>query len=296
MVSRPPLPPLIRAESDVAWMDDDVSTWGLKAVGLGAGTGRDVRVAILDTGFGPSIDFNGRAITARSFVPGADTSDENGHGTMCAGIACGSRTPGGQRYGIASEAHLFVGKVLTAAGVGRPEWVLAGLEWAIAEGCQVVSLSLGMEDNAPEVLFFDSLAESALHTGTVVIAAAGDRAPRPIQAPASSPYVIGVGAIDPGAMAWESSCPSGGADERVDVAAPGVAVLSTVPHPPGVPVPCYHYASGTSLAAPHVAGVAALLFERGLSAAEVRARIVGAAKPLPKGDARTVGTGLVQAP
>lgn len=289
-------PPSPVAAPPGRWRDDDAASWGLHAIGLGEGTGRGVRVAVLDTGFGPTIDFRGRTVTTRSFVPGCDVTDLNGHGTMCAGIACGGRTPRGRRYGIASEAHLYVGKVLTAGGVGRPEWVLAGLEWAIAEGCHVVSLSVGMDRHLPAVPLFEALARRALQRGTLVIAAAGDRLTRTVLAPATAPHVLAVGAVDADERPWDGAGPPAGGDGQVDVAAPGVSVFSSVPHPPGMPVPCYHTATGTSLAAPHAAGVAALLFERGLSAPQVWARLVEQARPLPHCRRQHVGGGLVTAP
>ena len=277
-------------------MDDELSTWGLKAIGLaGGGTGKGVRVAILDTGFGPSADFVNRVITRESFEPdNPDTTDRNGHGTMCAGIACGNKTAQGRRYGIASEADIFIGRVLNAVGAGRPEWVIAGMEWAVSHECHVISLSLGMEGAETRVSGFDELARRALRQGTIVIAAAGDSAPETVVQPAGSQSIIAVAAIDSDGKLYPGSCPSGKEPgEEVNLAAPGVAVWSIVPS--NSAVASFACESGTSLAVPHVAGVAALLSEQGFSGQDLWQRLIENTKPLPKCQPKDVGNGLVQA-
>jgi subtilisin family serine protease len=104
-----------------------------------------VKVAVLDTGLDLGHpDFAGRQITAQSFVQGEQVQDGHGHGTHCIGTACGPRTPGRlPRYGIAYQAQIFAGKVLSNAGSGGDGGILAGIDWAIRNGCAVVSMSLG---------------------------------------------------------------------------------------------------------------------------------------------------------
>jgi hypothetical protein len=124
-------------------------TWGLQATEVPASprTGRGIRVAVLDTGFDLGHpDFAGRAVTATSFVAGQSPQDVHGHGTHCVGTACGPRTPQGSRgYGVAPDAEVFVGKVLSDEGSGTDAEILAGIAWAVRNGCQVISMSLGAD-------------------------------------------------------------------------------------------------------------------------------------------------------
>ena len=105
-------------------------------------TGRDVKVAVLDTGFDLNHpDFAGRPIVSSSFITGEPVQDGNGHGTHCIGAAMGPKTPVGthRRYGVAGEASIFAGKVLSNAGSGADGGILAGIDWAIRNGCRAIS-------------------------------------------------------------------------------------------------------------------------------------------------------------
>ncbi len=101
---------------------------------------------MLDTGFDVGHpDFAGRRVVTQSFVPGEQAQDGHGHGTHCIGTDCGPRQPGQlPRYGIAYEAEIYAGKVLSNAGSGTDAGILAGIQWAIANGCQVISMSLAV--------------------------------------------------------------------------------------------------------------------------------------------------------
>ena len=101
-------------------------------------------------------DFAGRNIVAQSFVPELSAEDANGHGTFCAGVACGPKAPrDAPRYGIAHGAELFVARVLDDTATGVDGNVLAGIDWAVRHECAVVSMSLGspvfVGDSYPEV-------------------------------------------------------------------------------------------------------------------------------------------------
>ena len=144
------------------------ATWGLVRckVPPGSRTGSGITVAVLDTGLDLGHpDFAGRTIVSRSFV-GQPVQDLNGHGTHTTGTACGPRSPAGTtpRYGIAHRARIFTGKVLTNAGGGTSAGVLAGMNWAIANGCQVISMSLGAPRNRPWYMQF---AHRSVHPGTL---------------------------------------------------------------------------------------------------------------------------------
>jgi subtilisin len=272
-----------------------VATWGLAATRATTShySGRGIKVAVLDTGFDFNHpDFQGRAFTSQSFITGQTAQDGNGHGSHTTGTACGPRAPiGVPRYGTAFEASIFVGKVLSNTGSGSSATVLAGMNWAIANRCEVISMSLGI-DGVPPQTFFTQAGQSALNAGCLIIAAAGNASRRPgtiapTGAPANSPTIMSVAALD---MALHVSFFSSGG--KIEIAGPGENVFSSWPLPVR-----YKTEAGTSMATPHVAGAAALWAQ---SNATLRGRalwnaVVGQARHLaaPAGD---VGAGLVQCP
>jgi subtilisin len=289
----PPQPPLFE--------DTDQLTWGLQATGVpdAAETGAGITVAVLDTGLDlEHSDFAGRNIEARSFVEGESAQDGHGHGTHVTGTACGPRAPvSGRRYGIAYEARILMGKVLSDAGSGADAGILAGMSWAIASGARVISMSLGADvDEVSQA--YETVGRRALAAGTLIVAAAGNNADRSagdfgfVGLPANSPSIMAVGAVDRtlsiANFSARSSVLQGG---QVDIAGPGVEVYSSWPVPQR-----YNTISGTSMSTPHVAGIAALWSQRteatGLS---LWAQLVRSARrlPLPSLD---VGAGLVRAP
>jgi subtilisin family serine protease len=272
-----------------------VATWGLVATGATTShfTGRGIKVAILDTGFDfRHPDFQGRSFTQQSFITGQPPQDGNGHGTHTTGTACGPKSPiGVPRYGTAFEASIFVGKVLSNTGSGSSATVLAGMNWAVANRCEVISMSLGI-DGVPPQTFFTQAGQNALNAGCLIVAASGNASRRPgliapTGAPANSPTIMSVAALDMNLQVAFFS--SGG---KVDIAGPGVNVFSSWPLPLR-----YQTESGTSMATPHVAGAAALWAQ---STATLRGRPLWNALvehtrhlPFPPTD---VGAGLVQCP
>ncbi|MEA2716527.1 MAG: hypothetical protein QOI99_844, partial [Actinomycetota bacterium] len=110
------------AAAAAAFSDTPEFSWGLLATKAAnsARHGRGIRVAVLDTGFDlKHPDFAGRSVTTASFVPGQTVQDGHGHGTHCVGTSCGPASPSGsRRYGVATEAEIFVGKVLGNEGSG----------------------------------------------------------------------------------------------------------------------------------------------------------------------------------
>src|SRR5918997_6128403 len=164
-----------------AIQDESRATWGLQATGVpdSGYTGAAVKVAVLDTGLDlEHPDFAGRAITSRSFVSGQQVQDGNGHGTHCIGTACGGadKVP---RYGIAGAAEIFAGKVLSDAGSGSDSQILAGVDWAVASGCAVASMSLGaaVAVGTDYSTVFETAAQRASAAGTLIVAAAGNNGP-----------------------------------------------------------------------------------------------------------------------
>ncbi|MGU3292321.1 S8 family peptidase [Williamsia sp. M5A3_1d] len=245
--------------------DTDELTWGLQATRVPASTatGAGIKVAVLDTGVDLTHpDLAGRAITAQSFVSGEQPQDGHGHGTHCVGTSCGPQRPTtGRRYGIAFEAEIFVGKVLSNSGGGPDAGILAGLNWALANGVHVVSMSLGADvDQVSQA--YETVGRRALAAGTLIVAAAGNNANRPtdpgfVGVPANSPSIMAIAAVDTALAVAPFSARSSAVDGGgVDVAAPGVDVYSS--WPVAVDPTRYNTISGTSMATPHVAGLAAL--------------------------------------
>lgn len=284
-----------------AW-NESQATWGLQATRVVESrfTGKGIKIAVLDTGFGPHQDFGDRPVIGASFIAGQTYADGHGHGTLCAGTACGPRAPRSlPRYGVAHGASLLVAKVLNNAGLGTDGGVLAGINWAIANGAKILSMSLGAPTQLGEApsLVYELVARRALLRGTLIFTAAGNESRRPgylapAGRPASSPSIVAVASVDPslGVSHFSSAGrnPTGG---EVNIAAPGRDVHSSIPFPP-----YYRKISGTSMAAPHAAGIAALWAEATrLTGLPLWMAISRNARRLSL-PARDVGVGLVQAP
>ena len=279
-------------------------TWGRTATGASSSayTGAGVRVAVLDTGIDKTHpEVWPKVANSVSFVPGEGVQDGHGHGTHCAGTIAGEPTIAGvPNYGVAPGVELLVAKVLSDSGVGRQRDILQGMRWALSEGASVISMSLGhpVPVGAPHNAAYERQASRALTQGSLVIAAAGNESDRrfgyvaPASAPANSPSAMAVAAVDQALNAANFS--NGGINlggGGIDISAPGVHILSSWP------LPRWHRSiSGTSMACPHVSGVAALWMEaRGIVGTALRSRLNASARalPLPPVD---VGNGLVQAP
>lgn len=265
------------------------STWGLNAcrVPPSLRSGAAIRVAVLDTGMDLGHpDFTGRQIISKSFV-GQPVQDLHGHGTHCMGTACGPKAPVGNtpRYGIGYRSSMFVGKVLTNSGNGTMGGVLAGMNWAIANRCPVISMSLGSPAGVQPA--YTAAGQAALNNGCLIIAAAGNSFGKPTGAPANSPTIMAVAALD------QSLKPAAFSNMgKIEIAAPGVNVFSSWPRPRR-----YNTLMGTSMATPHVAGCAALWAEtsHNLRGIQLWRKLQATAKRLPF-PASKVGSGIVQAP
>lgn len=212
-------------------------------------TGRGVRVCVLDTGY-----YNHRTLptplATKSFISGESVTDGNGHGTHCAGTIL-SRD---EDIGLAPEADLLVGKVLSNGGSGSSSGIAAGVEWAIAQKVDVISMSLGGGASyAPTI----AAIKKALSQGIIVCLAAGNSgfngSTNTIGWPARSGEGVCVAALRSNGQ--PASFSSGGV--QMTIAAPGEQILSCNNAQDG-----FVFMSGTSMATPFVAGSFALIISR----------------------------------
>lgn len=215
-------------------------------------SGQGVNVALLDTGIDTSHpDLSANYQGGYDFVNNdPDPQDDNGHGTAVAGVLAAAENGIGI-IGVAPRARLWELKILDANEEGSISNLLRGLDWAIAHHVQIVNMSLGTPDDNQALR---EGIEATARAGILMIAAAGNKG-ESVFFPAAYPQVIAVAASDrANHIAWFSN-----QGPEVELTAPGTKIISTALHGK------YGVVNGTSFAAPHVAGVAALLFSAGLS-------------------------------
>jgi len=281
------------------------NAWGVKRIGSGtvhasSNKGTGVKIGIIDSGVDYNhLDLNNvYVVGGRDFVQNDDDPmDVYGHGTHVAGTACAEDNDFGV-VGVASECALYALRVLNDDGVGSWSATIAAMDWAVANKLQVVNLSLGssQDPGATVKVAFDNAGAAGL-----VIVAAGGNSGTPagkgnnVIYPAKYASVIAVAATDSNDQraSWSST----GAE--IELAAPGVSVLSTwndatSPHDPQpicVDEVCYYkYGSGTSMASPHVAGVAALVIAAGISDTNGNGRINDEVRAIMNSTAEDLGS------
>ncbi|MBI2882969.1 MAG: S8 family serine peptidase [Candidatus Methylomirabilis oxyfera] len=258
----------------------------------GRATGRGIRVAVVDTGIDVRHpDLRGRVVERVNFAPGEERFEEEVHGTLIAGVIAARADNGMGIYGIAPEVELMAIRACRAAAKDRPEGVCTsegiarGIDYALMNDARVINLSLG----GPADLLLPRLVDRARQLGTVIVAAAGNTGPtgRALY-PAVLPTVIAVTAVD----ARDGVYSQATRGEFIDLAAPGVEVMTTMPGAQ------FGVQSGTSLAAAHVSGVVALLLQVSprISPEEVQHVLEETAEDLgAPGKDRLFGSGRVDA-
>jgi subtilisin family serine protease len=209
-------------------------------------TADPVKVGVIDTGISnkhPDLTANVKD-GVNTINPNKGWNDDNGHGSHVAGIIAALNNTIGV-VGAGPAADLYAIKVLGASGSGYLSDVIEGIDWAIANHMQVINMSLG---TASDIQSFHAAVTAAKNAGIVVVAAAGNTGGSVLY-PAAYPEAIAVSAVDQNNLlpSWSSRGP------EVDLAAPGVSIYSTYKDT------SYATLSGTSMAAPHVSGAAALL-------------------------------------
>jgi len=226
--------------------------WGLRSNGIPSvwrrTQGEGVRIAVLDTGVDTRHeDLVGGISEARDFTGSrSGPRDRQGHGTHVAGTIAARQNQRGV-VGVAPRCELLIGKVLDDGGAGSDRDVAAGIEWAVAQRADIISMSLGSSEPSQGI---GTALRDAAGAGVLVISAAGNDGRRnSVNFPARRREAIAVAAVDrDGRIAPFSS-----RGEQVDIAAPGVDILSTWPRGQ------YARLSGTSMATPFVSGVVALM-------------------------------------
>ncbi|BAZ23354.1 protease [Kalymmatonema gypsitolerans NIES-4073] len=338
----PPMPVMLvkpTTSEQVEARNETGATWGVTATSAvnSPYTGQGVTVAVLDTGIDSSHEaFQGVELIQQDFT-GEGNGDGNGHGTHCAGTIFG-RVINGFRFSVAPGIQrALIGKVLDSQGRGSTEQIYRAILWALDQGAHIVSMSIGFDFpglvqyyvkqlNYPEdlatsialegyranVRLFDKLAALAsarnpLFQGTVLIAAAGNESKRNINPnyelnvapPAAADGIVSVGALKTAGEPHKALTVADFSNTGPNVSAPGVDIYSAWPGGG------YRNLNGTSMATPHVAGIAALWAEklltstRRVNAIQLTAQVIGQAKQdrLATGfDPLDVGAGLVQAP
>ncbi|HEY6204323.1 MAG TPA: S8 family peptidase [Candidatus Limnocylindria bacterium] len=298
-------------------------------------TGRGVGVAVVDSGVYPHPDLAGRIVAAIDFTSVAPTvsniplNDLGGHGTHVAGLIAGDGTQSAGLYtGVAPNANIIDVRVIDANGSSNVSIILRGLQWVLANratyNIKVLNMSLGATPTGSYKSDLMATAAEILNfAGVTVVVSAGNSGPLAgtITTPATDPYVVTVGALDDNAtplladdlMATFSSRGKTPFDRlaKPDLVAPGRRMISL--RSPGstldslfpdrqVTVPGslsadYYRLSGTSMAAPVVAGTIALMYERNptLSPAQIKKRLKSTVTPLAFGTTLDRGAGLVNA-
>lgn len=284
-------------------------------------TGKGVTVAVIDTGIYPHEDYKSRIVGWKDMVNDRPNPyDDNGHGTHCAGLVLGDGHQAGGRFkGSAPEANLVGIKVLSGEGGGAMSDVIRGVEWAIENkekyNIKVISMSLGAPSFQKEKYDLVSKAVAkAWDAGILPVIAAGNSGPflETVGTPGNSSKALTIGAYDDkntadladDTMASFSSRGPTTRDRTIkpDLASPGVQLVSALSKNSAIDhenIPRYGddyiLLSGTSMATPVAAGIAALIYQANpdLTPGQVMDLMLSTARPIADTTPLAQGAGLV---
>lgn len=281
--------------------------------------GSGIRIAILDSGIDtnhPDLDdfdddpatTDPKVIAEACFTGEGHTHDNRGHGTHCASIAAGTGNASGYQYvGVAPGAYLLNGKVIHDLGYGTTSWSISGIEWAISQSANIISISFGSDPWGGSGNGTDPLSltvDWAVNQGAICTIAAGrygSWGEFSIATPGVAKLAITVGATNQEDIVTPSSSrgPTGDFRLKPDVCAPGAFIIAARANNSDMGNPVNEYytsASGTSMATPHVAGAAALILQTHptWNPMMVKSALMGNAKPLENTVLWKQGAGRIQ--
>ncbi|MFE9722657.1 S8 family serine peptidase [Streptomyces sp. NPDC005794] len=249
--------------------------------------GAGVKIAVVDTGIDATHpDLTGRVVAEQNFSGSPDARDRVGHGTHVASIAAGTGAKDSRFKGVAPAAQLINAKVLDDRGVGEDSGILAGVDWAVAQGADIINMSLGSPDTVGIDPLEAQVNKVSAEKDILFAIAAGNSGPGrgTVASPGSADAALTVGAVDDDDQIADFSSVgprAGDGAVKPDITAPGVEITAAAAagtsgqNPPG-----YISQSGTSMATPHVAGAAAVLKQKNpaWTGAQIKAVLTGSAK------------------
>jgi hypothetical protein len=267
-------------------------------------TGKGTTVAVLDTGVDNTHpDLKDREIGERNFSSSPDGGDHYGHGTHVASIIAGTGAKSGGKYhGVAPDANILDVKVLGDNGSGQDSGIIAGMEWAIEQGAQIINMSLGGYDTPEIEPLEEAVNRLSAEKGTLFVIAAGNSGPnaRTVGSPGTADAALTVGAVDDQNQIadFSSRGPTQAGTLKPDLTAPGVGIVAARHSDGRIGPPVvdgYTSLDGTSMATPHVAGAAALLRQQhpDLNGTQLKGRLTGSTTPTAKLTPFEQGSGRV---
>jgi subtilisin family serine protease len=208
----------------------------------------NVIIAILDTGISSgNTDMKGNVIGGYNFIANSTNyADDNGHGTMVASVVAGITDNSYGISGIAGKSKLLAVKVMNSSGSGTYSSMISGIEYAIANGADVINMSIGGRTASTALKL---AVDNAVSNGVTVVAAAGNEGSTTLSYPAAYENVIGVGAVD----YYNNKASYSNTGSGLTIMAGGTARVATTTTYIGT-------ASGTSFASPYIAGLVALMY------------------------------------
>lgn len=241
----------------VEYKNREIIPWGIESMNIqeihkSGFTGKGIKVAFLDSGINYHSDFKKKHIkkgynaTNPSIIP----NDDNGHGTLIAGVVAASKNDFGF-LGVAPDIDVYPVKVLDEFGLGDIDVVIDGIEWCIKNKVDIINMSFAISKDSKKL---KEAINKALDSGIIIVASAKNSYGGEVGYPASYEGVISVTAVDSKLKAGDTT-PRG----KIDFSAPGVDIISTTFDG------SYDYYSGTSIATPFISGVIALLLQKNTS-------------------------------